>query len=333
MKQLQIGRSRNVIIFFIFAFVILGGAAFSQGADYPTKPIKLYVPYGAGGSTDIAARMLVSVIPEFLGQPVVVVNKPGAAGSVCFDFVRKEKADGYSMMMDSIGATILYAAMNPKLPFSYDQHTYIARVEVLSNALVVKPDAPWKTFAELVEYLKANPGKSRYSTAGVGTTQHLGGVVMLEELGLPASAAEPVHYDSSAAAVLAVMQGEVDFCLNNFPAVGAQLKAGKLRGLAVTNAERIDKYPDIPTFTELGYPGIDTISWIGVGGPPGLSETVVKKWEEAVSQSCNSKAWIKMVENLEVTSSFMGHKEMTEYVNREFKRYRKLYEELGLLMK
>ena len=111
------------------------------------------------------------------------------------------------------------------------------------------------------------------------------------------------------------------------------MKAGKLRGLAVTNAERIDKYPDIPTFTELGYPGIDTISWIGVGGPPGLSETVVKKWEEAVSQSCNSKAWIKMVENLEVNSSFMGHKEMTEYVNREFKRYRKLYEELGLLMK
>jgi len=324
---------RAIIIILSLIPILIAGPAICGADEYPIKPIKLYVPYGAGGSTDIAARMLVSVIPDFLGQPVVVVNKPGAAGSICFDYIRKSKTDGYTMMMNSIGATILYAAMNPKLPFRYDEHTYVARTQILSNSVVVNPKSPWKSFKDLAASLKKTPGKYKFSTAGVGTTQHLGGVVILKELGVPLSAVIPVHYDSSAAAILALIQGEVDFCLNNFPATGSHLKAGKLRGLAVTTPERIKDYPDIPTFTESGYPAIDVISWIGVGGPPGLPDDIVKKWEVAVEKSCKTKPWMKMVKNMQVTPSYLNHDQFTKFAHKEFKRYRTLYSELGLLKK
>lgn len=314
-----------------FTATITGSALAAEG-KYPNNPIKLFVPYGPGGATDIAARVLSSNIPSFLGQPVVVINKPGAGGSICFDFVRTAPPDGYTIMMVANGANCLYPAMNPTLPFKWDDLVYIARTQILPDLLVVNDKSPWKTFKEFAAALKKNPGKYKYSTAGVGTSSHLGGAVILKELGLPLSAAKAVHYESDAAALLAVVQGEVDFMQSHLSVAGSNLKGGLIRGLVMTTAKRVEGY-DIPTCIELGYPGMEFVGWRGVAGPKGMPDEVVKAWEEGTKQMCASKAWTKMVTKLGDEPAYMNSKEFTEFQTKKFKMFRSLFEELGLLKK
>lgn len=302
--------------------------------DYPSKPVKLMCPYGAGGTTDLAARTLSSAIPEYLGQPVVVINKPGASGSICFDYVRNLKPDGNVLMMAAIGTNALFPAMNPKLPFKYDDLIYIGRTQINPNMLVVNAKSPWKTFGEFAKALKDNPGKYRYGTAGPGTTSHLGACLILQELGLsPLNAAVPVHYNSDGEAVLAVIQGEVNFFQANLAPMDGNVKAGMVRGLAVTTKSRLKDHKKVPTYTELGYPKIDVIGWRGVCGPPGLPDYVMKKWETALKETCKSKYWTKVVTKFGDVPGYMDSKDFTAFVKEEFKRYRALFAKLGLLMK
>ncbi|MBW2057909.1 MAG: tripartite tricarboxylate transporter substrate binding protein [Deltaproteobacteria bacterium] len=311
----------------------LGGGPFCAEQKYPVKPIKLICPYGAGGATDLAARILTSVIPEFLNQAVVVVNKPGAGGAVGFDFVRRSRPDGYTMMMTAIGANVLVPAINLKVPYKYDDLVYIARTQINPNVLIVNAKSPWKTFQDLAQALKNNPGKYRFSTAGVGNVSHLGPIVLLKELGLPNDAAIPVHYDSDGAAILALIQGEADFWQANLAPAAGNIKGGLVRALAVTTPKRVPGFDDIPTYTELGYPGIDIVGWRGVAGPPGLPDHIAKIWEEAVAKSCRSKSWLKLVRKLGDEPGYMDTEEFNRFVHKEFKRYRKLFTELGLLIK
>jgi tripartite-type tricarboxylate transporter receptor subunit TctC len=318
----------------ICAIVCLVMALPSFAADkYPSKPIKLIVPYGPGGATDLAARSLTGVIPEFLGQAVVVVNMPGAGGSVGFDFARKAKPDGYTMMMTAIGANCLVPAMNPNLPFTYDELSYVARTQINPNVLIVKKDAPWKDFAAFAADLKNNPGKYKFSTAGVGNVTHLGPTILLNELGLGVEGAIPIHYDSDNAALLAVMQGESDFAQGNLAPFASAIKGGAVRGLAMTTPERVQGFEDIPTYTELGYPGISIVGWRGIAGPKGIPDEVIKTWEDAVCKSCESKSWLKLIKKLGDEPGYLGTKEYNEFVQNDHARYRKLFTDLDLLIK
>ena len=316
------------------AFILtVPATTFCADAGYPVKAVKLMCPYGAGGTTDLAARTLSSGIPEYLGQPVVVINKPGASGSICFDYVRKVKPNGYVMMMAAIGTNALFPAMNPKLPFQYDDLIYVGRTQINPNMLVVSGKSTWKSFNDFAKALKKNPGKYRYGTAGPGTTSHLGASLILQELGLPLSAAVPVHYDSDSEAVLGVIQGEVHFFQANLAPMDSNVKAGMVRGLAVTTKSRLKDHKNVPTYTELGYPNINVLGWRGVCGPPGLPDNVIKKWEDALEKACNSKYWTKVVTKFGDVPGYMNSKDFTAYVQKEFKRYRALFTTLGLLMK
>jgi tripartite-type tricarboxylate transporter receptor subunit TctC len=330
-------RSRLFIVSaFVVAMSVLAGMppgpAFCE-EEYPTKPIKLTVPYGAGGATDLAARILTSVIPEFLGQAVVVINKPGAGGAVGFESVSKSKPDGYTIMMTAIGANVLVPAMNTKLPYRYDELVYIARTQINPNVLIVNAKSPWKTFRELAEALKDNPGKYKFSTAGVGNVSHLGPTLLLNELGLSNEAAIPIHYDSDGAAILAVVQGEADFYQANLAPAASNIKGGLVRGLAMTTPKRVPGFEDIPTYTELGYPGIDIVGWRGIAGPPGLSDHIVKIWEDAVAKTCQSKSWLKLVEKLGDEPGYMNAEDYNRFIDKDFQRYRKLFTDLGLLIR
>ena len=300
---------------------------------YPTRPVKLVVPYGTGGSTDIAARSLTGPIQEFLGQPVVVLNVPGAGGAVGFDDVRKSEPDGYKLMMAAIGANALVPAMNTKLHFKYDELVFIARTQINPNALIVNAKAQWKDFKEFAGALKASPGRFKFSTAGIGQVSHVGPILMARELGLKGSEMTPVHFDSDGEAVLAVVRGDVDFYQGNFNAIVASWKGGMVRCLAVTATERLDLLKDVPTFKELGYPKVDIVGWRGICGPRGLSAEVVKTWEESVRKTCSSPVWLKTAESLGDFPGYMNAKEFAEFVHAEYKRYREIFEAAGLLMK
>lgn len=307
--------------------------AYCKEKKYPTKPVKVICPYGPGGATDLAARVLAGAIPEFLNQAAVIINKPGAGGAVGFDFVKRSRPDGYTMMMTAIGANVLVPAINPKVPYKYDDLVYIARTQINPNVLIVNAKSPWTSFKDLAEALKKNPGKYKFSTAGVGNISHLGPTILLKELGLPNNAAIPVHYDSDGAAILALVQGEVDFWQANLAPAASNIKGGLVRGLAMTTPKRVPGFEDIPTYTELGHPGISVVGWRGVAGPPGIPDYVVRVWEEAVSRACQSKSWLKLVKKLGDEPGYMNSKKYTGFVHKEFKRYRALFTELGLIIK
>jgi tripartite-type tricarboxylate transporter receptor subunit TctC len=334
----EVSMKRNVRVITILVALSLAFFGLSSGVwcgeeAYPEKPVKLMCPYGAGGTTDLAARTLSSAIPEYLGQPVVVVNKPGASGSICFDYVTKVKPNGYVMMMAAIGANVLFPAMNPKLPFERDDLVYVARTQINPNMLVVRAKAPWDSFEDFAKALQESPGKYKYGTAGPGTTSHLGASLILEALNLPLSAAVPVHYNSDGEAVLAVIQGEVDFFQANLAPMDSHVKGGMVKGLAVTTEERLSDHKTVPTYTELGHPSVNVIGWRGVCGPRGLPENVIKVWEKAVKETCASKYWTKVITKFGDVPGYMNSGEFAAFADEEFKRYRQLFTKLGLLMK
>lgn len=304
-----------------------------MAGDYPEKPVKLMCPYGAGGTTDLAARTLSSAIPSFLGQPVVVINKPGASGSICFDYMTKQKPIGYVMMMAAIGSNALFPAMNLNVPFKPSDLTYVARTQINPNMLVVNAKGEWKSFADFAKAVKADPGKLKYGTAGPGTTSHLGAALILEALGVPVSSAKAVHYNSDGQAVLAVIQGEVDFFQANLAPMDGHVKSGLVLGLAVTTEARLPDHQKVPTYIELGHPGVNVIGWRGVCGPPGLSPEIIATWEKAIKETVESKYWKKVVMKFGDVPGYMNSKDFTKYAADEFKRYRALFTKLGLLMK
>jgi tripartite-type tricarboxylate transporter receptor subunit TctC len=306
---------------------------FSSEEEYPVKPVTLYVPYGPGGSTDLAARVLSSVIPQYLGQPVIVVNKPGAGGAICFEFVKNQRPDGYSIMMTAIGANVITPALQEKLPFKYDDLTYIARTQINPTLLAVRSDAPWKNMKELIAFIKNNPKKVKFSVSGLGTLLYVGPAVLMQAAGLPGDSITPIQYDSGAEATLALLRGDVDFIYVNLPPLLGHLRAGKLRGLATATPKRLKAFPDVPTFAELGFPDVDVLGWRGVAGPPKLPGYIVKKWEDAVKKTTKDKAWLKLVNKLGDMPGFLGQKDYEEFVNKDYKRFRTTFEKLGIVVK
>jgi tripartite-type tricarboxylate transporter receptor subunit TctC len=325
---------KQLILIVILSTVAIGNLFFFSIASavdtYPIKPIKIFVPYEPGGATDIAARVLANNLPSFLEQPLVIFNKPGAGGSICFDYLRNAKADGYSIMMVANGANCIYPAMNPNLPFKWDDIKYIARTQILPDLLIVKNNNPWKNFKAFADALKKNPGKYTYATAGVGTSSHLGGAVILKELGLPLSSAKAIHYNSDAAALLALIQGKVDFMQSHLSVAGNKLKKKVVRGLMMTTAKRIEGW-DIPTCVELGYPGIEFVGWRGVAAPAGISDEIVQIWEASIEKMTKSKGWVKTITKLGDEPAYMNSKDFTQFQAEKFKMFQELFEELGLI--
>jgi len=319
-------------IILIFMIVLLTNTAFCGDPAYPKKPIKLMVPYGAGGSTDLTARILASVMPDCMGQPAVVVNKPGGSGSICLDFVSKAKPDGYTMLVISM-ANVLYSAMNPKLPYKYDDFVYLGRLQITPNVLIVNAKSPWKTFLEMTADMKKNPGKFKFGTAGLGTGSHIGGVLINEQLGFPAGALTAVHYDSDTAAVLSVVQGETQFYQGNIGPAKSSIDGGLARVLYVTTKERVALWPGVPTSRELGFPKSDFVPFRAVLGPPGLPNYVKKAWEDAIKKIVKYKPWLKLVKNLGDTPAYLNAADMTKLADKTFKDNRLVFKELGLLVK
>jgi tripartite-type tricarboxylate transporter receptor subunit TctC len=300
---------------------------------YPSRPVKMVVPFGPGGSTDIAARTLANHVQKFLGQTVVVLNVPGAGGAVGFDDVRKSDPDGYKMLAAAIGANAIVPAMNPKLHFNYDELTFVALTQINPNVLVISSKSAFTSFKEFAAAIKKEPSKVKYATAGVGQVTHVGSILTLRQIGLTGTEVNPIHFESDSQAILAVVRGDADFTQVNLNAAAASLKGGLIKALAVTSPERIDVIKDVPTFKEIGYPEIDIVGWRGVCGPPGLPADIVKKWEESVAATCQNKEWLEAVNKLGDVPNYMDSKRFTQFVHSEFKRYRELFTQAGLLLK
>ncbi|WP_046114209.1 tripartite tricarboxylate transporter substrate binding protein [Aquincola tertiaricarbonis] len=243
--------------------------------DWPAKPIRIVVPFAAGGTSDVLARTLGAQLQASLKQTVLIENKAGAGGVIGADSVAKAAPDGYTLLLGTIATHAINPALLPKMPYNAAKDfAPVMLLGSISNVLLVGPDQPFKTVAELVAAAKARPGSLQFASAGQGTSQHLSGETFKLLAGVNLT---HVPYKGSAPAIQDVMGGQIPMSFETALVALPQIKAGKVRALAVTSAKRSAVLPDVPTMQEAGIATFDVASWQALYAPAGTPPAIVSK--------------------------------------------------------
>ncbi len=273
---------------FFFANPVLSQATPQvKTGGYPTKPVRLIVPWPAGGGTDIVSRTVGQKMSENMAQQVIVENRPGAAAIIGTDFAAKAAPDGYTLLMGNIGPNSANASLYKKLP--YDSIRDFAPVSLVASApyiMVVHPSVPAKSVKEFIALARSRPGKINYGSGGTGSAPHLATELlkMMARVNL-----EHIPYKGGAAHTVALLGGEVDLTLNSPLEVLAHARSGKLRALAVTTTTRSPIAPELPTMAEAGLPGYEFIVWWGVLAPAGTPADIVSKVYSEISRALQAQ--------------------------------------------
>ena len=267
---------RNLVV--SVALTLFAGNAAAQA--YPAKPIRLMVPFPPGGSTDIVARIVAQKLSAQLGQPVVVENRGGAGGTIGTAVVAKAAPDGYSLLVGTTSTHVVAPSVYAKL--EYDPVKDFAPVSLMAVTpylLVVHPAVQAKSVKELVDLMRAQPGKLNYASAGVGSTTHLAMEMLKFASG---TFALHIPYNGNGPAGAAVVAGQVEILFGSLPAVLSQAKSGRVRALAVGTLKRSPSLPEVPTVAESGYPGFDASLWLGIMAPAGTPAPVIERLHKEV---------------------------------------------------
>jgi tripartite-type tricarboxylate transporter receptor subunit TctC len=274
------------IAFAAFA-ACLALAAAAQSPGYPNHPVKILVPYGPGGVTDIIARQLAPRLEQALGQPFVVENRPGASGNLALEAAAKAEPDGYTLLIGNVSTnTINETTFAQTLHIKPSRDLVgISKLVETPHVVIAAPAFPPNNIAELVAWAKKNPGKLNYASAGIGSYPHLDMLRFCKAAGIEGF---HVPYKGGAGQMAtAVMTNEVQVSFINLASTGELIKAGKLKALAVTTAERQPQLPNVPTMAEQGYPGIGTNAWQGMFAPAGTPPAIVEKLHDTVAAILN----------------------------------------------
>jgi tripartite-type tricarboxylate transporter receptor subunit TctC len=298
-----------------------------QAQDWPTKPIRIMVGFGAGGGTDVATRIVADPLAELLGQGIVVENKPGAGGTLAGDIVAKGSKDGTNALMISTGHTVSAVMIKAQL---YDAVKDFAPVGIIANsamAIVVKSDFPASGLQGLIEAIKKEPGKYNYATVGTGSTQHLAAELFRQRAGLQAQA---VPFRTTGEVVTALLRKDVAFAVENAHAVRGQVASGDLKLLAVLTSTRFPALANIPTMSESGMPGFEVNGWYGLVYPAGVPDVVVTKTHAALSQVLSRPAVREKLEGIGARASLSTPQELGKLIADEVVRWRQVATAAGL---
>jgi len=291
--------------FYAIALTLLLASASAVAAqDFPTKPIELVLPYGPGGSHDLTARAIVSVAQQYLGQPLLVVLKPGGGGAVGSQAVIRAKPDGYTLMLGGTGPNTIFALVQ-KAPIGPDQFTPIARINYSPPVFAVRSEAPWKTMREALDYMKKNPGKFNFANTGPWGAGDFPMRMVARAAGVEYN---NIPFDGGGPATLAVLGGHADATFSFTAQLMPQVTAGKMRALAVTGPARIRELPQTPTFKEEGVDVVFTM-WRSVMGPKGIPPAVVAKLETAFRKISEDKQFQEQIRQLGDDIQFQASKE------------------------
>jgi tripartite-type tricarboxylate transporter receptor subunit TctC len=269
----------------MLAASVLGASAIAQG-NYPTKPIRMIVPFPPGGGTDILSRFVVNKLMEATGWQIVVDNRPGAGGNIGLDAAAKAAPDGYTMVMGQTSNLTINPSLYKKLP--YDSLRDFQPVSVVASspiAFMVFAKAPYRNFGDLIAAAKAKPGEITYASTGNGTVGHLTGELIQRTAGV-----KLVHvpYKGSAQAFPDLLGGRINFFLASLETAIPQMKAGTIRTLAITSAQRVPSWHDIPTVAESGYKGFETTTWYGILVAKGTPQPIVNRLSDAIVKVLDS---------------------------------------------
>lgn len=257
--------------------------ASAMAADFPEKPIRLVVPFAAGGSTDVTARVIGTAMSNTLGQPVVVENRTGAAGAIGAAAVSKAPADGYTILVGGVGPILVIPELDPRLPYAPEKDLEpIAQVSKNDYVLVVRQESPFRALGDYVKHAKAHPGQLSYTTTGVGGPLHVGLEYFAKRNGIELN---HVPYQGESQIVPDLLAGRVDLAVMSLTVASPLARSSKIRLLALLNQQRSKLEPDVPTMAELGYAGHEIPVWLGFFVPKGTPDAVLQKLAQATNQA------------------------------------------------
>ncbi len=315
---------KGKVVFSLVSGLILAFAACVYAEDYPTKPITLQVPYAAGGSSDVGARIVAAIAEKQIGQPIVVVNKVGASGQVGWTELARQKPDGYYLGGINL-PHILTTVLDPERKATFKAEDIIP---IISQALdpttvSVRPDSPWKTFKDLIDDAKKRPGQIPAGIVGYLQDDEIGYLQLAEAAGIQMRL---VYFDSAAPAITALLGKHVDVLFCTVADNYSQWKSGRIRMLTIMDKERTKFYPDLPTTAELGFPTVLSASTRGIAGPKGIPEPIQKKLQEVFKKAMMSKEHLDKLEGAGMPVKIMIGEEFVKYYWESFKVAKKWVE-------
>ena len=294
---------------------------------YPAKPIRFVVPYPPGGPLDTVARLTAQKVSEAVKQPVVVDNKPGAGGNIGADIVAKAPADGYTILMGAVATHAINPSLYASIP--YDPARDFAPVTQLAstpNILVVHPSVPASNVREFIAYAKANPGKLNFGSGSTGSAGHLAGELFKAQAGVDMT---HVPYKGAAPALQDLVAGQIHLMFDNLASALGQVRAGKVKGLAVTTAKRTPLAPDLPTVAESGLPGFDISTWFGVFVPAGTPRDVVERLHAEFTKALAAPDVRERIVSLGAEPVGNRPEEFGAYIQREAEKYARVIKASG----
>lgn len=314
---------------------VIAISAFAAGAQqYPTRPLLIVAPFGAGGDSDIAARNLGAVLPKYLKQNAVVLNKVGASGAIGSEHVKNAAPNGYTLLLARVGSQAALPALKPDLSYKWNDFSFLGILELNPYVCAVIADSPYKTFGDLVEGIRRNPGKLKYSTAGVGTIHEMGPQLLFDAQKLGKDAGNQIPYKSGGEAATALLGRHVDFSCSNIGTVLGFIKNRQMRALVTTTPERFKDIPDVPTAKEAGYPALESIiGWSALYGPPKMDRKLVALWGDTLKKVSTDAQWIGATEKIGSVPHIKSPEDTAKFVQEQYETYYRLGKSLNIVLK
>lgn len=313
------------VLLALCCFAVATGAS---AQTWPTKPLHWISPWAPGGGNDVLSRSIAAEISKTLGQPVVVENRPGASGVIGSDLVAKAPPDGYMLTLGAPATHATAPSMYPNLPYDpVRDFTPITLVGTVASVLVVHPSVPANTVAELIAYLKANPGKVNYSSVGNGSMQHLSAELFKQYAGV-----DIVHvpYKGTSPALVDLTAGRIQLAFETMPAVLPLVRSGQLKAIAVTTPKRSNLMPEIPTLDEAGLKGFDATIWYGVFGPAGMPREVTGKLNQAIVSALRTPELAKRLADLGADVSAGTPAELGDFLREQVAKWTTFIKQRGI---
>jgi tripartite-type tricarboxylate transporter receptor subunit TctC len=303
----------------LFAIAVFLFPLLAAGQTYPSKPIRLVVPFTPAGAVDIATRATANEMTKVLGHPVAVENKPGAGGNLGVLDVARSAPDGYSVVMSTSGIQAINPFLYAKMPLDVNKELApVAPIVSLNNVLVVHPSFPPRSVKEVIELAKKDPGKYTYASSGNGTSIHMSGAMFTF---LTKTDIVHIPYKGSAPAITDLLAGQTNMMFDNIPSSLPHIKSGKLIALATTGAKRDPALPDLPTMAEAGVPGYESGVWFGLMVPAATPKDIVAKLNAAAVQATKAPEFIKRMHDLGYNIIPGSPEDMTKMIQEELKRW------------